>query len=167
MNAEHVNAETEYLDEREGRAWRSYLQMHSALTARTGRHLARESGLSVADYEILVTLASSPEGRMSSQEVRCGLAWEKSRLSHQVRRMEQRGLVVREVNPADARSAVLCLTARGREVIDEAVPRHMNHVRAHFISLLSPEELELLARIGERVNTHLTCEDRRDPPESD
>ncbi|MCM2390526.1 MarR family winged helix-turn-helix transcriptional regulator [Streptomyces albipurpureus] len=158
-----MNAETQFLNEPEGRAWRSYLQMHSALTARTGRLLSRESGLSVADYEILVTLASSPEGRMSSQEVRCGLAWEKSRLSHQVRRMEERGLVAREVNPVDARSAVLCLTARGREVIDEAVPRHMEHVRAHFIALLTPAELELLTRLGERVTNHLACENALDP----
>lgn len=158
-----MSVETEFLSEPEGRAWRSYLQMHSALTARTGRSLSRESGLSVAEYEILVTLASDPEGRMTSQDVRCGLAWEKSRLSHQVRRMEERGLVAREVNPVDARSAMLCLTAQGREVITRAVPRHMEHVRAHFIALLTPAELELLARLGERVTAHLARENELDP----
>ncbi|UED87738.1 MarR family winged helix-turn-helix transcriptional regulator [Streptomyces profundus] len=159
-----MTPESQWLSAPEGRAWRSYLRMHGQLRARLLQHLMRDSGLSEADYEVLVTLAGSPDGRMTSREVRCALIWEKSRLSHQVRRMEQRGLIIREVNPADARSSLLRLTEWGGEVIERAVPPHVERVREHFLSLLSPAELELLTRVGERVLTHLAREDEVDPP---
>ncbi|MBB0228767.1 MarR family transcriptional regulator [Streptomyces calidiresistens] len=147
--------ERRWLDEREHRAWRSYLCLRRRLGARLNHHLWADSGMSEADYEILAVLSEHPEGRMSALALRCRLLWEKSRLSHQVRRMEERGLVAREANPADARSAVVRLTPEGRTAIEGAAPHRAERVREHFIDLLTPEELDTLTRIGERVAARL------------
>ena len=77
--------------------------------------------------------------------------WEKSRLFHQARRMQEQGLIVREPDPADARSAMICLLPAGRRAIEDAAPRHAHNVRRHFIDLLTPAELDILAALNERV----------------
>ncbi|WP_106401427.1 MarR family winged helix-turn-helix transcriptional regulator [Actinocorallia populi] len=156
--------ELEHLSEEEGRAWRAHLQLHARLGARLTRSLMSDSGLSGADYGVLVTLAGAPEGRMTSLAVRCALLWEKSRLSHQVRRMEQRGLITREANPDDARSSLLCLTPQGRAVIEATVPPHAQRLREHFLDLMTPEERAVLTAVNERVLAHLDQEDEADPP---
>ena len=78
--------------------------------------------------------------------------------SHQVRRMQDRGLVVREANPADGRSAMICLLPAGRRAIQDAAPQHVHNVRRHFIDLFTPAELETLAALNERVLHHLAEE---------
>ena len=127
--------EPKWLDPREERAWRTFVHMHDQLDDRLRRHLLQDSGLSEADFKILAVLSEHRTGRMSSREL-CGvLQWEKSRLSHQVRRMEEQGLVAREPNPYDARSAMICLLPAGRRAIEEAAPQHVHNVRRHFIDL--------------------------------
>ena len=118
---------------------------------RLQRHLLQDSGLTEADYEILAVLSEHPAGRMPAQELCALLQWEKSRLSHQARRMQEQGLIVREPNPADARSAMICLLPAGRRAIEDAAPRHVRNIRRHFIDLLTPAELDILAALNERV----------------
>jgi DNA-binding MarR family transcriptional regulator len=95
---------------------------------------------------------------MPAQELCALLQWEKSRLSHQVRRMQEQGLIVREPNPADARSVMICLLPAGRRAIEDAAPQHVHNVRRHFIDLLTPAELDTLAALNERVLRHLAKE---------
>jgi DNA-binding MarR family transcriptional regulator len=95
---------------------------------------------------------------MPAQELCALLQWEKSRLSHQVRRMQEQGLIVREPNPADARSVVICLLPAGRRAIEDAAPQHVDNVRRHFIDLFTPAELDMLAALNERVLRHLADE---------
>src|SRR5690606_31328903 len=140
---------------RELRAWASYQRMSAALYAHLQQTLHRDTGLSWADYEVLRALHSSPEGRLPALDLRCALGWEKSRLSHQVRRMAQRGLLCREPNPADARSAVVCLLDRGRRAIEQAAPEYTAQLRAEFLGLLTPAQLDALAEISETVLAHL------------
>src|ERR1022692_2637036 len=143
--------EPNWLDPREDRAWRAFMHAHDQLAARLHRHLLQDSGLTEADYEILAVLSEHPTGRMPAQELCALLQWEKSRLSHQARRMQEQGLIVREPNPADARSVMVCLLPAGRRAIEEAAPQHVNHVRRHFIDLFTPAELDTLAALNERV----------------
>jgi len=92
---------------------------------------------------------------MSAQEL-CGLLqWEKSRLSHQLRGMEELELIARESNPADARSAMVCLLPSGRRTIEDAAPQHVYNVRRHFIDLFTPAELDKFADFNDRVLRHL------------
>ena len=92
---------------------------------------------------------------MSAREL-CGLLqWEKSRLSHQLRGMEELGLIVREPNPTDARSVMVRLLPAGRRTIEDAAPQHVYNVRRHFIDLFTPAELDTFADLNDRVLRHL------------
>jgi DNA-binding MarR family transcriptional regulator len=150
--------EPEWLDPRENRAWRAFMHARHRLSASLNQLLLQDSGLSEADYEILAVLSEHPAGHMPAQELGALVQWEKSRLSHQVRRMQERGLVVREPNPADGRSAMIRLLPAGRRAIEDAAPQHVHNVRRHFVDLFTPAELDTFAALNERVLKHLAGE---------
>jgi DNA-binding MarR family transcriptional regulator len=156
--------EPDWLDPRENRAWRAFMHARHRLNASLNQQLLQDSGLSEADYEILAVLSEHPTGQLPAQELGALVQWEKSRLSHQVRRMQERGLVIRESNPADGRSAMICLLPAGRRAIEDAAPQHVHNVRRHFIDLFTPAELDTLAALNERVLHHLA--DQSFPEES-
>lgn len=147
----------QWLSEDEARAWRGYLRMHDLLRARLARELARDSGLSDADYGVLVHLSEAPRQRLRMHELVSRLLWEKSRLSHHVTRMQQRGLVLREVCASDGRGSFVVLTPAGVQAIERAAPGHVVAVRRHLFDLLSPAEVEVLSEITERVVDHLSA----------
>ena len=101
---------SQWLTEEEQLAWRGLLQMTSQLNARLNRQLQEDYGLSLTDYEVLVVLSEAPEGRRRVFEIADALAWEQSRVSHQLARMQRRGLVARQECPTDARGAFAVLT---------------------------------------------------------
>ena len=92
---------------------------------------------------------------MSARDLGNALGWEKSRVSHQLRRMEKDGLIGREPNPDDARSTMVCLLPAGLDAIKKAAPRHVEDVRRNFIDLLTPAELDMLTTLNERVLRHV------------
>ena len=144
-----------WLDEREQRAWRGYNQMQRRLTKVLGQHLWRDSGLSAADYELLVPLSEAADDQLRARDLARMVGWEKSRLSHQLTRMEQRGLVERRECPTDARGAFITLTEAGRAAIEGAAPQHVEAVREHFMDLLTEAEIAVLTGITGRVLDHL------------
>src|SRR5215813_14427603 len=101
-------------------AWENYQRMRVRLTERINRELAQKAGLSEADFEILAALIESPNESVRALALRCGLEWEKSRLSHQLRRMEERGLITREECVEDNRSSIIRVTQTGRKAAAEA-----------------------------------------------
>jgi DNA-binding MarR family transcriptional regulator len=147
-----------WLDAREDRAWRTFVHAHDQLVSRLNRHLLQDSGLTAADYKILAVLSEHSVGRMPAGELSALLQWEKSRLAHQIRRMQQQGFIIREPNPADARSVLICLLPEGRRAIDDAAPHHVQDVRRHFVGLFTEAELDNLAALNERVLRHLAEE---------
>lgn len=147
-----------WLDEREQQAWRSIREMHHRLSIAVERRLVQESGLSAADYQVLVPLSESADGRLRARDLARDAGWEKSRLSHQMRRMEQRGLVEREDCPTDARGAYVRLTPAGRAAIEAAAPGHVEAVRRLFLDVLEPAELDVLAAMADRVLARLAEE---------
>lgn len=146
--------EPNWLSPREDRAWRAFIHAHQRIEVHLSRRL-QESGLSGADYEVLAVLSALDGDRMPARELCNALGWEKSRLSHQVRRMQKDGLISREPNPDDARSTMVCLLPAGRAAIEKAAPGHVADVRRNFIDLLTPAELDMLAALNERVLRHL------------
>jgi DNA-binding MarR family transcriptional regulator len=156
--------EPNWLNPREDRAWRAYMHAHHQLVVQLNRGL-QESGLSGADYEVLAVLSALDGDRMPARDLRNALGWEKSRVSHQLRRMQKDGLISREPNAHDARSTMVCLLQTGRAAIEKAAPRHVEGVRRNFIDLLTPAELDMLATLNERVLRHLAEDD--DPPAED
>lgn len=145
-----------WLDRNELEAWRRLLLMQLQLTATLSRELAESSGLSYQDYLVLAALTDRPDGRMRAFELGRELGWEKSRLSHHVARMVERGLVRREKCETDQRGAFVVVTKQGRKAIEAAAPGHVEGVRRHFIDLLSPTELKTLSTVAGRVLNHLT-----------
>lgn len=146
--------EPNWLSPREDRAWRAFVHAHHQLEVHLNRRL-QGCGLSGADYEVLAVLSSQDGDRMPAHALCNTLDWEKSRVSHQVRRMEKDGLISREPNPDDARSTIVRLLPAGRAAIEKAAPRHVADVRQNFVDLFSPAELDMLAALNERVLQHL------------
>jgi DNA-binding MarR family transcriptional regulator len=146
--------ESNWLNPREDRAWRAFQHANHQLAVHLNRGL-QESGLSGADYQILAVLSEHDGDRMPARDLCNTLGWEKSRVSHQVGRMEKDGLIGRKPNPDDARSTMVCLLPAGRAAIEKAAPRHVDDVRRNFIDLLTPAELDTLATLNERILRHL------------
>ena len=142
---------TRWLTEEEQRAWRGLLRMTAQLNARANRLLLQEYGISLADYEVLVALSEAPEGQLRVFEVADALAWEQSRVSHQLARMQRRGLITREGCATDARGAFAVLTTAGRAAIEQAAPAHVEQVRQLVFDELSHEQVGALTEITTRV----------------
>jgi DNA-binding MarR family transcriptional regulator len=118
-----------WLSEDEQRAWRTYLRMGSLLPAALNRQLQHDCGLTLPEYEVLVQLSEASEQRLRPFQICDSLNWEQSRLSHQLTRMQHRGLVTREECEADGRGAFVVLTSSGADAIEAAAPRHVATVR--------------------------------------
>jgi DNA-binding MarR family transcriptional regulator len=146
-----------WLTEEEQRAWRGLLRMTSQLNARANRLLQEEYGISLADYEVLVALSEAPKGRLRVFEVADALAWEQSRVSHQLARMQRRGLITREGCATDARGAFAVLTTVGRATIERAAPAHVEQVRQLVFDELSHEQVSALTEITTRVLDRLAA----------
>ena len=125
------------------------------------RQLTRDSALSSADYEILVVLTEAEGGVLRAGDLGRATGWEKSRLSHHLKRMEARRLVERRECRTDGRGLLVAVTDSGREAIEEAAPGHVRAVREYVIDILTPEQLAVLADIGEAVGGRLTAENCR------
>jgi DNA-binding MarR family transcriptional regulator len=136
-------------------AWASYQRMRLRLTERLNRELSQSTGLSEADYEILTALTENPAESVRAIALRCGLEWEKSRLSHQLKRMEARGLVVREDCAEDNRGSVVRVTDEGRKLAAEARTYYEAALQHYVFDLLTPEQLESLGDIADTVLTRL------------
>lgn len=146
-----------WLDEREHAAWRLFLSMKTRLDARLAYDLRQDSGLSSADFAVLVGVSEAPERRIRAHLLGAHLAWEKSRLSKQISRMEARGLVVRESCPNDARGSFVVLTPLGLEAIERAAVLHVARVRAVFFEALTDAQVDQLAAIAGAVIDRLGC----------
>jgi DNA-binding MarR family transcriptional regulator len=151
-------SEPRWLDEREARVWRSYVSLRLHLEAELERRLVRDGGLSSAEFTLLVPLSESPGGLLRARDLGRMVGWERSRISHQVARMEKRGLVVREECPEDARGSMVRLTESGKEAIVAAAPSHVEAVRALFFDAVADDELDVLAGAFERVLDRLPCD---------
>ncbi len=148
-----------WLDPTEDRAWRGFRRLFTLLEARLSRDLAEDSELSMADYTVLSNLVEAEGRRWRVSALAERMQWSQSRLSHQLRRMEERGLVSRERAEDDGRGAVVTLTKPGLRSIAAATPGHLRAVRKHMIDRLTPEQLQTLADIAEAVVPHLEQEE--------
>src|SRR3954452_6997614 len=149
-------AATRWLDADEQQAWRASMYSWMLLEDRLDRELTRETGISHAYYEILVQL-SETEGRalrMSELADRCLSS--RSRLSHAVSRLEERGWVRRQVCAEDGRGQLAVLTDEGFAALAGAAPVHGEGVRRHLFDQLSPAQVTAVRDVGETLLRHLS-----------
>jgi DNA-binding MarR family transcriptional regulator len=143
-----------WLTQDEQDAWRAYLATSKLLFRQLDRDL-HSLGLSGNDYEILVVLSEAPEHRLRMTDLADATAQSRSRLSHQITRMEAAGLVRRDTCPGDKRGLFAVLTDTGMATIERVAPNHVESVRQHFIDLLTPEQLTTLREGYAVINAHL------------
>jgi DNA-binding MarR family transcriptional regulator len=144
--------QTRWLTPAEQELWRSFLFAQMHLDRLIGADLST-GGLSHADYAVLVALTEGePEG-LRVGALRDFLDWESSRLAHQLRRMERRGLVRRKRAADDGRGTIVRATDEGRARIVAAAPGHVETVRRHFVDLLDEEEREVVRRVCDRIRS--------------
>jgi DNA-binding MarR family transcriptional regulator len=132
---------------RELAIWRSLLDTTAELRRVLGARLQQESGLSPADYRVLLALHEADGRRLRSSELAASIDWERSRLSHHLRRMEGRGLVRRDDCATDNRGAEISFTQDGADLFRRATAPHLRAVKKHFADALTPEQFEALADI--------------------
>jgi DNA-binding MarR family transcriptional regulator len=148
----------------EQRAWLAYIRIQLRLTYEMNRQLLADSGVSLADYDVLTALGVADEGRMSVTVLAAQIGWERSRVSHHVRRMSTRELVTCGLSATDKRVTEVALTDRGRQVLDHAAPGHVDLVRQLFFDGLSPELIGPLTKALEGVYANIIKQGTLPPP---
>ena len=134
------------LSPQELRVWHAFKMMGEEVLARVGRDLAASAGLSGPEFGVLSRLASIGKGEMRQQDLARSMGWDKSRLSHQLTRMQERELVERR--EAEKRVVLVVLTKQGREKLDAARPVHAESVRRNLLARLSAEQIATLVRVS-------------------
>ncbi len=139
--------------------------MQARLNAQLARDLSAHSELSYQDYMVLVALTAQGDGRLRLARLGHELGWEKSRTSHQVTRMAERGLVEKCRSGDDGRGAVVQVSALGRQRIEAAAPSHVDAVRRLFVDRLTRGQLDELAVVARTVLEAVTAEELCPGPE--
>jgi DNA-binding MarR family transcriptional regulator len=145
------------LTARELAIWRSLLDTTAELRRVLGAQL-QASGLSPGDYQVLLALKEADGTRLRSSELAATIEWERSRLSHHLGRMEQRGLIRRDDCTSDNRGAEVSLTESGAAAFRRASAPHLRAIKQHFVDALTSEQLEALADVLQSLQRHLHAE---------
>ena len=132
--------------------WFAYMRVMLRLTYEMNRQLQTDSDLSLPDYDVLNALADSPGHRLQLTTLATRLAWERSRLSHHLQRMDARGLVHRSRSESDGRATDAVLTEAGLAALRAATPGHAALVRTMFFDGLDPDLLPPLRAALEQVH---------------
>lgn len=144
-------AETRTLEPEEWELWDTWMRAQRLLTRELERGLQRDCGISKAEFSVLVTLRGASGREMPVGELSESLDWDKSRVSHQLTRMENRGFVERTKYGADGRRAGIRLTAEGRRAAQSALLVHAGNIRSQFLDSLTPEQAEAIRAWSEQV----------------
>src|SRR4051794_26777565 len=147
--------EPRWLDAEEQKAWRAWLYSSLLLQDRLDPELTHQTGISHAYYEILVALSGTPGRVKRMSELADPCPSSRSRLSHAVSRLEERGWVRRQVCPDDGRGQLAVLTDEGFAALEAAAPIHVESVRMHLFDQLTPQQIENMRDIGETLLRHL------------
>ena len=154
-SADSPDTGTRWLDPEEQRAWRAWMYSTQLLQAQLDRELTRETGISMTYYEILVQLSEAPERRMRMSQLADECLSSRSRLSHAVARLEERGWIRRQTCSEDGRGQLAVLTDEGFAALEAAAPVHVASVRTHLFDQLSPAQVAAMRDIGETLLRHL------------
>jgi DNA-binding MarR family transcriptional regulator len=151
---------TRWLTDEEQASWRAWLSASLLLQDRLNSEIQAQHGLSIADYEILVRLSEAPDRQLRMSTLARTTLSSRSRLSHQIDRMEKAGLVERQSCADDRRGAYAVLTDTGWKALVAAAPDHVASVREHLVDQLSPREFAALGSACQKVADHLTSTQR-------
>lgn len=154
-----VDAATRWLSPDEQRSWRAYLEANLSVMRRLESDLYAETGVHLSEYEVLVRLSEAPSRRLRMSELADDTVASRSRLSHQISRMERAGLVTRESCDTDGRGAFAVLTPGGMARLESAAPAHVDSVRRVLMDALTPTQFAALGKLCAKVVAHLSPAD--------
>ncbi len=146
------------------RAWRAFMSVQLRMNYEMNRQLQSDSDLSLADYHVMNALTDAPGGRLQVSDLAALIGWERSRASHQLRRLCERGLAERVPSGEDGRATDAILTKAGREAIEAAAPGHVALVRSLFFDPLPDELLAPLTAALEHVQVNINLNSSLPPP---
>ena len=144
-----------WLTSGEVESWLSLVRLMTWLPWSIDQQLRRDSNLGMVEYQVLAQLSESPGRTMRMSSLAELTNASLSRLSHLFKRLEARGLVRREPDPADGRFTNGILTDEGFQVLAEAAPAHVAHVRSLVIDTLSPEQLRRMGHAADRIMSRI------------
>lgn len=146
-----AESQTRWLTADEQRAWRAFLDATQLLFSTVEGQLQRESGIPHGYYEILVRLSEAPDRALRMSQLAEASTSSKSRLSHAVARLEERGWVERLDCATDRRVQIARLTESGFAALEGAAPGHVEQVRRSLFDQLSAEQVGQLAAICDAI----------------
>lgn len=145
----------EPLDAGQQTCWRAYIESSWALQTRLEDELRAQTGLTMADYHVLVVLSEAPGHRLRMGELAGFMVFSPSRVTYQITSMVKRGLVRKQSCPDDGRGQEAVLTDEGMAALVAAAPLHLATVRDSFIDDLDDAEIAVLARVFTRLGARL------------
>ena len=143
------------MKELDSKAWRAFHKIGTSLLPHLGRQVASHSGISGAEYVVLVALSELSVPFVNLNRLATGLGWEISRMSHQISRMEEAGLVKKTRNLEDSRCFDVSLTATGRRIADTAIPLQSKEINHCFSDVLTQAQMKSLIEISEAISKHM------------
>ena len=143
------------MKELDSKAWRAFHKIGTSLLPHLGRQITNHSGISGAEYVVLVALSESSLPNMNLNRLARVLGWEISRMSHQVSRMEEAGLVKKSRNADDSRCFDISITSKGRKIAESAIPLQSKEINHCFSNVLTQAQMKTLIEISEAISKHM------------
>lgn len=142
--AEDAAVEADWLGPEEMRAWRTYIEASDRLQGILNRSLQAKHGMTMDDYRILVFLSEAPDRSLRMSDIADGIVASRSKLTHQIRRLEISGMVERAGCSSDKRGVLATLTDEGLRRLERAAPDHVADVRRFMVDAMTVRQLRTL-----------------------
>lgn len=139
----------------DSKAWRAFHKIGTSLLPHLGRQITNHSGISGAEYVVLVALSELTVPSVNLNRLATGLGWEISRMSHQVSRMDDAGLVKKTKNLEDSRCFDVSITAKGRKIAEAAIPLQSIEINHCFSEVLTQAQMKAIIEISEAISNHM------------
>ncbi|CAB4806307.1 unannotated protein [freshwater metagenome] len=139
----------------DSKAWRAFHKIGTSLLPHLGRQITNHSGISATEYIVLIALSELTLPSVNLNRLAQGLGWEISRMSHQLSRMDEAGLVKKTKNLEDSRCFDVSITAKGRKIAEAAIPLQSKEINHCFSQVLTQAQMRSLIEISEAISTHM------------
>ena len=143
------------MKELDSQAWRAFHKIGTRLLPHLGRQITNHSGITSSEYVVLMALSELPKNSVNLNRLAIGLGWETSRMSHQISRMQESGLVKKIQSESDARCFDVSITPAGRRIAEKAVPLQSVEINHCFSNVLTSKQKEALIEISEAIANHM------------
>ena len=139
----------------DSRAWRAFHAINQRLLPHLGSQITNHSGITGAEYVVLLALSELKKPSIALNRLATSLGWEISRMSHQITRMHNAGLINKIQSETDARCFEVSITDHGRTIIESAIPQQSKEINHCFSHILTDEQKQTLIEISDAISAHM------------